>query len=338
VKVTKLLAGFASMVLVGALAACGGDDDSSGSPDPSSASGGELTKVRLAFTPGATTLQVHLAQTRGIFEKHGLDVEATEGLDLPTWMAGLDKQWDVAMETPGVFVSGANKLDLVVLAGAQVTTEGSLQSNPLITRDPDIKEPIDLVGKKVGVATLTGSTPTSLNYLVTQAGGDFSKVDLVQVGFDQAGDQLKAGAVDAVVSSIPFADVILQDPANKALWDPQDRALRMIDPDQAVMASILFTSTRKWADANPEAAQAFQDALAESGEWMDANEADAKKELSSWLGTPQAAVDAVQWPLPVEARITPESLQPVIDLFVAAGVISKADAPDLSDRFPVPVG
>jgi NitT/TauT family transport system substrate-binding protein len=329
-KVTKLLAGVTGVLLMGVLAACGGS-----SSDSSSAFG--ATKVRLAFTPGATTLQVHLAEKNGFFKKHGLDVKVTEGLDLPTWMAGLDKQWDIAMETPGVFVSGVNKLDLVVLAGAQVTEEGSLRSNPLITRDASIKEPIDLVGKRVGVATLTGSTPTSLNYLVTEAGGDFSKVKLVQVSFDQAGAQLKAGQLDAVVSSLPFADVILKDPKNRALWDPQDRALRMLDPNQKIMASILFTSTRKWAEANPKAAQQFQDALQESGEWMDSHEAEAKKEMSAWLGTPAEVVDSVTWPLPVQARITPESLQPAIDLFVAAGVIPKSAAPDLSDRFPVPV-
>ncbi|MEV8517213.1 ABC transporter substrate-binding protein [Dactylosporangium sp. NPDC051484] len=330
-KVTKLLAGIAGMLLVGGLAACGDDKSAS----ESGGAGSELTKVRLAFTPGATTLQVHLALTKGIFKKHGLDVRATEGLDLPTWMAGLDKQWDVAMETPGVFVSGANKLDLVVLAGAQALLKDSLQGNPLITRDPSINNPIDLVGKRVGVATLTGSTPTSLNYLVTKAGGDFSKVKLVQVSFEQAGDQLKAGQLDAVVSNIPNADVMLKDPKNRVLWDPQHDALRMIAPAQDPFASILFTSTRKWSEANPKAAQAFQDALQEAGEWMDANEQDAKKELSSWLGTPSDVIAGVKWPLPVRARITPEMLQPVIDLYVAAGVLPKAEAPDLSNRFPV---
>ena len=330
-KVRKLLASLASVILAGAVLAGCGDSSS----DDDTASGGDTgTKVRLAFTPGATTLQVHLAMTRGIFEQHGLDVEATEGLDLPTWMAGLDKQWDVAMETPGVFVSGANQLDLVVLAGAQVTTADSLESNPLITNDPSIEEPIDLVDKTVGVATLTGSTPTSLNHLVTEAGGDFSKVNLVQVGFDQMGDQLKAGAVDAVVSAIPFANVILQDSDNRALWDPQDRALRLIAPEQDVMASILFTSTRTWAEKNPEAAKAFEDALEESTTWMDAHEAEAKEEMSAWLGTPEDVVATVTWPLPVRSHITPESLQPVIDLFVTAGVVPEDDAPDIADRFP----
>jgi NitT/TauT family transport system substrate-binding protein len=320
-----------TVLLMGALAACGGSESSDASSEPGA------TKVRLAFAPGATTLQVHLADKRGFFKKHGLDVEMTQGLDLPTWMAGLGKQWDIAMETPGVFVSGVDKLDLVVLAGAQVTEEGQARANPLITRDPSIKEPIDLVGKRVGVATLTGSTPTSLKYLVTKAGGDFSKVKLVQVSFDQAPAQLKAGQLDAVVSSPPFAGVILKDPEYKALWDPQDRALRMFDPTQKNFASILFTSTRKWAEANPDAAKQFQDALQESGEWMDSHEADAKKEMSAWLGSPADVVDAVEWPLPVKARITTQSLQPTIDLFVAAGVIPKSAAPDLSDRFPVPV-
>lgn len=330
-KVSKLLTSFVGMILAGTvLAACGSD---SGGAGDDSASG--QTKVRLAFTPGATTLPVELALTKGYFKKRGLDVEDTQGLDLPTWMAGLDKQWDVAMETPGVFVSGADKLDLVVLAGGQVTTEGSLTGNPLITRDPDIKEPIDLVGKTVGVATITGSTPTALKYLVTEAGGDFDDVKLVQVGFDQQGDQLKAGAVDAVVSSSPFANVILNgDSEATALWDVQDRALRLIDPDQEVMASILYTSTRGWAEKNPEAAKAFQEALQEAADWMNANEDEAKSILAKWLGLPTDVVNTIDWPIPVQADITADNLQPVIDLFTKTGTVPEDAAPDLSDRFP----
>jgi len=140
--------------------------------------------------------------------------------------------------------------------------------------------------------------------------------------------------VDAVVSSIPFSTVILQDPEATALWDVQDRALRLIDPDQEVMASILYTSTRNWAEKNPETAQGFHDALQEAAEWMDANEQEAKKALSDWLGLPAAVVATLEWPLPVQTDIKPENLQPVIDLFVETGTVPEDDAPDLSDRFP----
>jgi len=325
VKIYKLLAIIASMLLVGTLAACGSDDE---------AGADGRTKVRLAFTPGATTLPVHLAITRGIFEEHGLEVEATEGLDLPTWMAGLDKQWDIAMETPGVYLAGAKKLDLVVLAGGQVTTEGSLAGNPLIVRDPSIADAGDLAGKRVAVATLTGSSPNAVKFVVKEAGEDPDSVELVQVPFESMGDQLKAGQVDAVVSSIPFSLTMLQDPENKALFDVQDTGLRALTPDQEAMASIIYTSTRSWADEHPEEAAAFEAALQEAAEWMEDNKAAAVQELSEWLQIPMDVLKTLPWPIPVQAHITHDEVQPNLDLLLATGALKQEDAPDLSDRFP----
>lgn len=328
-KRTKLLAVLASVTLVGGvLAGCGG------SPDASSAGGSDLKTVRVAFTPGATTLPVHIAQTRGIFKKNGIDFKGTEGLDLPTWAAGLGKQWDVAMTTPGIFLKAAGKLDLVVVAGAQVTTKDSLAGNPLITRDPSIKDAVDLVGKRVGVATLTGSTANSIRYLVKKQGGDPDKVKLVQVPFDAAGNQLKAGQLDAVVSAIPFSVKILDDSKNKALFDVQDKALRDLAPNQDVMASILFTSKRSWAKQNPVVAAAYEKSLQEADEWINANKKEALAELSKWLGISLDILNKMPWPIPVEANITRASLQPSVDLFVAVGALSKDQAPDLSGRFP----
>ncbi|GAA4728778.1 ABC transporter substrate-binding protein [Nocardioides endophyticus] len=324
-KIYKLLAVIASMLLVGTLAACGGDDE---------AGADGRTKIRLAFTPGATTLPVHLAITEGLFEKHGLEVEATEGLDLPTWMAGLDKQWDIAMETPGVYLAGAKQLDLVVLAGGQVTTEGSLAGNPLIVRDPSITEAGDLAGKRVAVATLTGSSPNAVRFVVEQAGEDPDSVELVQVPFESMGDQLKAGQVDAVVSSIPFSLTMLQDPENKALFDVQDTALRALAPDQEAMASIIYTSTRSWADEHPEEAAAFEAALQEAAEWMDDNKDAAIQELSEWLQIPMDVLETLPWPIPIQAHITQAEMQPNLDLLLATGALKEEDAPDLSDRFP----
>jgi ABC-type nitrate/sulfonate/bicarbonate transport system substrate-binding protein len=159
-------------------------------------------------------------------------------------------------------------------------------------------------------------------------------VNLVQVPFEAAADQLKAGQLDAVVSAIPFSVTVLENPKNKALFDVQDKALRDLDPSQDVMASVMFTSQRSWAADNPEAAAAYEKSLDEADQWINANKDEALKEMSDWLGIDLEVLKKMPWPIPVKADITQANLKPSVDLFVAIGALKKADAPDLSDRFP----
>lgn len=309
------------------LAACGSSSDSDGAK----ADGG-LTPVRLAFTGGAPTLQVHVAQTQGYFKKNGLDVKITEGADLPTWIASLDRQWDVAMTTAGIFVTGADKFDLVGVAGAQINKADYL-GTPLVTRDPNIKNVGDLEGKRIGVATLTGSTPASLAYLVEKAGGDPKSLDLVQAPFAVQADQLKSGQVDAVVSAVPFASALAADPANRQILDVADAALRDIAPDQDTTAFLMFASSRDWADKNPKAAEALRKSLQQGLDYIASNKKAALDEMESWLGLPRAVIDAAPFPFSGSATVSEAQVEPTLKLYEKVGLIKAGEAPDLSDRF-----
>ena len=301
--------------------------------DSSSSSGGEGDVIRIAYTPGSPTLQVHLADTMGYFEDRGLNVELTEGLDLPTWIASLDRQYDIAMTTAGIFITGADQFDLMAVGGAQMNRADVL-GTPLVTDDPDIQGPGDLAGKRIGVVTLTGTTPASLGYLVEQAGGDPSSLDLVQVPFGSQADQLAAGQVDAVVSALPYATALEQaNPANRAVFDVPDMALRDLAPDQEQTAFLMFTATRSWTDANPDQVTAFQEAMQDAIDWMTANQDQALDEMQSWLGLPAEVLDAAPFPPPVSSTVSQDEVEPIVTLYEEQGLIEEDAAPDLSDRF-----
>lgn len=323
----------ATLLAAGGLSACGSSsaEGSGGSGSGGSDSGG-MTHIRLAVTPGSPTLQVHLADTLGYFKKHGLDVTVTEGADLPTWAAGLDRQWDVVMTTSGIFVTGASKFDLVAVAGIQMNRKNFL-GNPLITNNPSIKGPADLAGKRIGVVTLTGTTPAALSYLVAKAGGDPKSMKLVQVPFASEADQLASGQVDAVVSATPYYSTLLENPKNKALFDVPDMALRDIAPNVEQTAFLLFTSSRTWASKNTAAVKAFQQSLQEGITYMDKNPADAKKQLSAWTGLPLTVIDKAPWPPPTSATVTQEEVEPTLTLYKDRGLIPAGGAPDLNGRF-----
>ncbi len=82
--------------------------------DAAAPGGQNLTPLRVAMFPAGATLPVHAALTEGIFERHGLRIELTEGQDLPVFMAALAKgQYDIAQGVPTLVLIGAEKgLDL----------------------------------------------------------------------------------------------------------------------------------------------------------------------------------------------------------------------------------
>ena len=328
-SIRRTLSAACAVILAAALAACG---SSGGSKDSGTKSGDGVTDVRLAYTPGAPTLQVHIAQEMGFFAQHKLNVKLTEGLDLPTWVAGLDRQWDVAMTTSGIFVTGVDKFNLVGVAGAEVNRQNVL-GTPLITRNPSIKRAVDLIGKRVGIVTLTGTTPASLDYLVKKEGGDPNKVKFVQVPFANQADQLKSGKVDAVVSAIPFASTLLKDKANKALFDVPDTALRDIDPQQKQTAFLLFTATRSWADKHKAAVTGLQQSFQQAITWINSHKDAALTEMSKWLGISKNILEAAPWPFPASATVSAGEVQPVVKLYEDRGLIKSSNAPSLQGRF-----
>ena len=59
--------------------------------DTAEPTGQGVTRVRVALFPGGSTLPAHVAITKGICERNGLQIELTEGTDLPVFIAASPK-------------------------------------------------------------------------------------------------------------------------------------------------------------------------------------------------------------------------------------------------------
>jgi ABC-type nitrate/sulfonate/bicarbonate transport system substrate-binding protein len=79
---TRRFLGLAACVVL-VLAGCGDDG--------ARPAGQDITRIRVALFPGGSTLPAHVAIVKGICERNGLQVELTEGTDLPLFMAALAK-------------------------------------------------------------------------------------------------------------------------------------------------------------------------------------------------------------------------------------------------------
>jgi len=318
-----LVAAMVAAMLV--LGACGDDDDSGGGGG--SADQNQVTKVRAAFTPGFGTLPMEIARQKGYFKANGLEVEFTEGLDLPAWTAALDKQFDIVMNLPsGILQAASRGTPLSVISGLQIT-DPEHPNNVLVTDDPEIKSAADLDGKTVGVPTLTGSSAEATRYLVQEAGIDLDDVKFVQTPFDTMGDQLKAGRIDAAVSAIPFYTAqkaaglrILDDVIVQAVETATDGA-------SSRASTAAFISSPSYAQDNPEAVAAWRKSLQQGVDFIESNEAEARDILLAWLKLPPEV--AQNAPLPgLDVDITVADIEPFAEIGKAVG--SLKTVPDVN--------
>jgi NitT/TauT family transport system substrate-binding protein len=168
--------------------------------DQSSATLG-TAEIRIAVSPLGSALPIHVAETRGIFERNGLRVQRTEGTDLPGFAAALDQgQYDIVLSVPTIILVAANRgLDALIVS--RLSKSSAAQPGTVwITKDHQITSIDQLRGKTIAVPALTGQITDSLVYLLQRSGIPRDQVKFVQIPFAAMADQLKAGRVDVAVA------------------------------------------------------------------------------------------------------------------------------------------
>ncbi len=274
----------------------------------------------MASTPGFGSLPVYVAQTQGFFRRNGLNVKITEGLAQPTYMEGLGKQWDIVNTTPATFLAAVDAgLNLVQFASLRVDGKGLPPASALYVKSPSIKTISDLKGKRIGVTGLTGAPGIAIKILLSQA-GILNTTSLVVMDTSVMSDQLKAGAVDGVVTFSPF-DVQLKSDGDHFLGDPQALAITALTKGKYTRwQGSGETTTRAFATKNPKILAEFRTSLAEAIQWCLKNTSAARSVAEKWLGLPAAVISQV--PIPDwTTTITPAQLEPYIALLHAGGAL-----------------
>ena len=159
------------VAVAAALAGCGGSSGGGTSAQPGT--------IAIDFTPNAVHAPIYAARRQGFDRDHGVKLTirgpGTSPDSLKLLLAG---KADVA-------VLDIHDLGLARERGADVVGIGALVNRPLaaIICAPDIARPRDLEGKRVGVSGLP-SDPAVLRPVMQADGGDFSKLDLITIGFN----------------------------------------------------------------------------------------------------------------------------------------------------------
>jgi NitT/TauT family transport system substrate-binding protein len=280
----------------------------------------DVTKLKMMYTIVSGFAGGYLAQDAGLFAKHNVDVDF-EGTNNSANNAPALESNSVQIAGPtlvSVLQANDGGLDLVVIAGGAVYP---LEADVLVARkDSGITKPADLAGKTVGVPGLGALLHVMLVRDLKNNKVDPKSVKFVTVGFAQATEALKSGQIDAYPSQAPFTARILQSGAGYAVanWlkDTPDGTL-----------TVVYTATRKWAEANKDVVKSFRDGLKDA-EQLAAKDKDAVyKAISHYTKLPLPVVSSLSLPN-LKTQIEPQQIKFWSDIALEQGLIKKPVDPD----------
>jgi NitT/TauT family transport system substrate-binding protein len=238
-------------------------------------------KVGITTTANAEVAAIYVAQEEGIFARNGLDTEIKIiALNPNIPAAVMSDSVQIGVPTPTVFAQAIdNGLDLVTIAGVSTISPEYKGVALAVKADSPLKEPKDFVGKTVAVPGLNAVLHVALQIWFDKNGVDPKSVRFIEAPLPTMSDLLKSGQVDGVIGIDPFLP-------------------RMIDAGIARLTAYFFSevaagqqtmvyaTTRSWAEKNPKAIAAFRKSLAEAAEFIAANPEKARDDIMKYFKVP----------------------------------------------------
>jgi NitT/TauT family transport system substrate-binding protein len=280
--------------------------------DPTSAPGGDVEKsqVKIGILATVDNAPVQLAKDRALFERNGL------GVEVQVFPSGPDALTAVKAGTLDIclinYVSffeavGAGAVDGRVVADAYQATPDSVVL--VAKQDKGIREPKDLVGKKISVHARGNINELLLRELLKGNGLDPGAASYVDVKFPNIQAALASDQIDAGVLVEPYITQAGQELGAKPV-------LQLINGPTADMPLSGYVAMTPFVQANPKTVAAFQRAMKAANE-LAQNDRGALggvlQELTKVSAESVSSLSLGRFPTSVDAS----RLQRVIDLMHA---------------------
>lgn len=263
-----------ALMLTAGLAACGNKSEpaaggASGSASPAASgsapasSSGETTKLSLALSSWSGFAPLYIAQEKGFFKEHGLDV------DLIKMESVADRRSSLAANRIQGFTSTVDTHVVTAASGVPVVQvvalDDSYGGDGLVAKK-EIKSLKDLVGKTVAVQTDGGASFFWFLYLLNKEGISEKDIKFQSMSAGDAGAAFVAKKVDAAVTWEPWL--------SKAKETDFGSVLVSSDATPGVIADTIALR-KDFADAHPDAVKALAQAWFEAVDYYKSNENDA---------------------------------------------------------------
>lgn len=276
------------------------------------------TKIVVGYTVTADFASGFIAMDKGLFKKRALDVEYK--------LVPLNSQLPAAVQSDSVTFGGTTVsvflqavdggLDHVAVAGSGVTWKGQDSFGTVLRSDIPYAKPDDFIGKKVGAPGLGAFLHVLFRNWLLDNGVDFKKVTFVEVGFPQMADVLKSKNVDAVVTGEPVMGRIQQAGIGRQVTSFTDNL-------KGDLPIIVYSATRKWVEANPKAAKAFYEAIAEGAAIANKDEAAVRASVANFTKMPAEVINAMKlgrW----QAEVTDQGMAGWVDIMKRQDMLRSA--------------
>ena len=257
---------------------------------------------------------IYVGVEEGIFAKNGMDAEIKITTLNPIIPASLvSNSVQIGAPTPTVFLQAVDSgLDLVVIAGVSIVTQGLKSVAVAVRRDSPITTARDFAGKTVGVPGLNAVLHVTLQLWLDKNGVEPKSVRFVEGALPVLGDLLKQGQVDAVVLVDPFLTRSVQ--ANTA------KVVAYFLPEVAAgQQTMYYATTREWAEKNPKKVAAFRQGP-EATTFIKANTDKARKDTGKYFKVPPAVLQTLAMPETTPV-VTPEQINYWNDVMPKLGML-----------------
>lgn len=229
----------------------------------SSARADDTNKIHVLVVSIDLFGQAYYAQDEGFFKKEGLDVEVTtmaNGAVTAVALAG--GSGDIAVTNPVQVATAVSKgVPFTIIAGSGLYSTKAPSTAIVVTQSSPLHAPRDLEGKTIAVAALNDQSTIALKKWLTDAGADYKKVKMIELGYPEMIAALPTGRIDAAMLAEPF-----QTTARKSGDRLYGKPFDAIAPEFNIG---VYATTRSWAQAHPDLVKRFANAIYAASKWWD---------------------------------------------------------------------
>lgn len=202
--------------------------------------------IHLTTVQSIGSLATYIAQDKGYFKKHGVDVDIQRLQSAADGVALLATNQIQILEggiSVGYFNGKVRKLP-VIMVSDRVSTPIHHKLIVAMSHRDKVKKLTDLKGMTVGTNAAGSVTTYELGKVLATAGMTLDDIQLKVLGFPQMGAALKNGALDATLSIPPFSEALVNDGFGTTIAEVD----KLVEPKPMTIAGVFLNP--EWAKAH----------------------------------------------------------------------------------------